>query len=120
MHVWKYKPDILDPPDTEEEDRAILQYLRHGGILFGDRIGEIDGFVPADKPYRHVPEPTKIIHPWEPEFIGPKLPPDYGVRRCVQCNRSLPLGVEWETCSTQCQETIDSYREHILTWMGMK
>lgn len=119
MHVWKYKPGILDPPDVEEEDQAILQYLRHGGILLGDRIGEIEGFVPADKPYRHVPEPEPKHVPPE-EFIGPRLPADYGVRRCVQCNRSLPLGATWETCSTECQETIDSFREYVLTWMGMK
>jgi hypothetical protein len=125
MHVWKYKPDILDPPDIEEEDRAILQYLRHGGTLFGDRIGAIEGFVPATKPYRYIPEPEpepkpKIVHPWEPEFIGPPRPPEYRVR-CIQCDRSMPFNPSRESiCSKKCQKAIDRYREEVLTWMGMK
>src|SRR5580765_7765595 len=130
MHVWKYKPDLLDPPDHEQEDRAILQYLRHGGILFGGRIGEIEGFVPAVKPYRKLPEPKpiKVIlgdeEVYAPagheEVYGPFLP-EYRYSRCINCNRSVPFDPSKESvCSKECQQALDNYRERILTWMGMK
>jgi hypothetical protein len=119
MHVWKYKPDILDPPDCEEEDRAILQYLRYGGILFGDRIGEIEGFMPATKPYRKPPEPEP--EPPKPEEVYGPFQPEYYFSRCIQCNRSITFDPSKESvCSTQCRDTLQRYREDLLERFGMK
>lgn len=121
MHVWKYKPDLLDPPDHEEEDRAILQYLRHGGTLFGDRIGEIEGFVPAVKPYRKLPEPEPEKPKYDHHLVyGPFLP-EHRVSRCIYCNRSIPFDPSKEsTCSKKCDEALERYREDLLTRFGMK
>lgn len=123
MYVQIYVPrpkDILDPPDSEEEDREILEYLRHGGILLGDRIGEIEGFVPAVKPYRKLPEPDpqKVIE----ETYGPFLPlPESNFTRCIRCNRSMPFDPSRESiCSEKCREILEHYREATLIRLGMK
>lgn len=132
MTSWGiHVPKLVEQWETEDEDREIIQYLRHGGTLFGDCLGEIEGFQRPTKPYRKPPEqPTpepkpqdtyaQYLHKVQWEIYGPWIP-EYRIHRCLNCNRSMPYYNDPNaTCSKECEDALERFRTNLLIRFGMK